>query len=689
MADILAGTGWIIDPITGQLRQRSPLVPPAGDGGGAWDGYSVPPTAPLGAPPPSAVPRAPIPPAAFTAPTSTWQNGAPPYTTSPGEPMAASSVPNVPPYTMLPGQSASDPNVMGAQSGNAPIGSTAPPQGLPPAAVGAQNGPIGAPAPPPHAPAAPVPVSTPAVPPNAPNVDRYSAMLPNIHAGEGNDGKGGFGILDPTWNDFKASDVNQKLGFTDADRLKPEAQQAAALWNMARNDGQLKSSLGRPVSDGELGAAWLLGPKGATAFIQNPTANAYDLYSQVTSKKYADAAFGANGDRLVKTDTAGQTLGKIASYYHLDGSPVVGGGADAQSPTAAPAAATPPPNDAAAAPAQGAPSGMAALYAKYGIQPMSATDEGLALAGGLLSGPTFGAGLGKGLQALAAMRQQERTNGIQAAHLDATLQQLGIMGNYRGAQITHMGNQDVTATGKLGVAQQNADTNVQNAGAKAAGVDLNVKRLDSQLSGATAQGAVMGKDAGTDMQHLQDTVEEDQAALQDANAARQMIQGHPELLGTTIKAKLARAMTSAGLIGDPNDLSVGGKAMTAGRNEYIREQSNAHSFPRSNAELNNVGSAVPSLETNPQAADWLLQSSQRRIMANMAWRDQVNELQSSNPNALTGSRYFNTKSQFMQDYFTKNKLPDYGAGPPASAQNAAPWSHTTSGGYTFTVAPSQ
>jgi GH24 family phage-related lysozyme (muramidase) len=100
----------------------------------------------------------------------------------------------------------------------------------------------------------------------------------------------------------------------------------------------------------------------------------------------------------------------------------------------------------------------------------------LALASGLLSGPTFGAGLGRGLAAVVGVNQEDIGNRMRAAELGAQLQMLGIRGNYMAGKLDQ-GNV------KLGIDQQNADTRVTTAGNQTKALTA---RLDGSLDAAKA-----------------------------------------------------------------------------------------------------------------------------------------------------------------------------------------------------------
>lgn len=633
----MAPPGWTIDPVTKRL------LPP-----GAAPGNN--PLAGLGA-----AALANFTGAAQAPPQPAYNPLSGPNTGS----QAAAPAPPVP--AQLPGAGPNDPSVgLGAPAPAAPprpdlAGAVSPPV-MPGAAL--DGGPAVA-----AGGAAAAPADQGAFPtPGTPGaVSRYTKLLPGIGQGESGaeyrTGTGNtYGFIDPTWQDFLKSPANTG-GWTMADKNNQAAQRAAAQWNMGHNDSYLTSALGRAPTDAELSSAWLLGPKGAALFAQNPNGDAFKTYSDATSPGYAEKAFAQNGKLLQQGDTNGQVLGKLAAFYKV-GQPSSAG---VTNPPDAQTSTTALVNDQNAnAQRNGSPDEISDILKKYGIHQPDATDQGLALASGLLSGPTLGAGLGKGLAALNQIRSQQRSVGLEAANLDMANKRLNLYGQNIGSEIGHRGNQDTNAAARVDIAQGNQGIAAGRLQVAQGGLANNVQRVQSQISGTTAGNQVFAKAAADDQKNLLDTVPERAQKMQDIDTMRQQLQQHPEMFGPQILPQITRFAASAGLIPGADTLNTYQKASVQQRNTMLAEISHGHvgAF-RSNQEVNNLGGALANAGTDPAAADWILQTSRRLTEADNAWADKINSEADANPAEYSGRKYLTNKSNFEQRYFQENPLPTY------------------------------
>lgn len=548
-------------------------------------------------------------------------------------------------------------------AGSAPLG--VPPSPAPSALPGAApNDPMFGP----PAPTTPPQVSPTAAANNAPDAPklpstggRYAPILSALYAGESGGGanagqnpnstaSGGFQLLDGTWNDFVNSPANVKPGggqWAAGDKNDPGAQQQAAVWNLQRNDRAISSALGSPATDNELLAAHLIGPTGVTALMQNPDKTAGSLLPPDVLK---------NNPGVIPADAAGpQAVDAIANWYRTKGAGVPGGSVSGgpQQPQAP-----------QGLPGWG-PQDIQTLLAQIhgDVPPVNSGNEYLALASGLLGAPTLGMGMGRGLQGLLQQRQQERATGAQLAHLDTQLASMGIMSGFRTAQAIKDLAQAGAIPTQLRQGQQTADARTLRAqtGAEAFG---------ARLSGSLAQGQKEGTEAGDDVQALLGTRQQDAQTLSDASALRQEIAQHPELLGSTIKNHMTRLLTSAGIIGDANDLSALQKGSATFQNNYMQHLTNGHvGGIRSYQEAKMLSGAMSQMDTNPRAALWIIQQQENAANARNAWRDAYASMLKSDPNSVTGRNYHATYDNFMKDWLQQNPLPEF---VPSGATGVAP-----------------
>src|SRR6185369_3015772 len=154
----------------------------------------------------------------------------------------------------------------------------------------------------------------------------------------------------------------------------------------------------------------------------------------------------------------------------------------------------------------------------------------MALASGLLSGPTFGAGLGKGLANLNGLSTQGRESYMQLANL-------GMQNAYRDALLGFKGVSADQNQQKIGQGDVRNQISEQRAGQGDVRNQIAQERLTGQTSGTTAFNSAQGKEAATAVNTLLTSEQQDRTALNDINNAEQIAQQHPELLGPTLSAQ--------------------------------------------------------------------------------------------------------------------------------------------------------
>lgn len=354
-------------------------------------------------------------------------------------------------------------------------------------------------------------------------------------------------------------------------------------------------------------------------------------------------------------------------------------------------------------------------------QPRSG-DAILALASGLLSGPTFGRGLGEGLKNMVGINQQDRQSQMQMNQNALTQQyHAGLLGQ---------------GTTRLGIAQQNADTHRDQAGAQANtalgrlqlaqqqlqqratqfGMTDDIRRqaqalqqqklaimTDSNVKADLADGSATGKAAAQAKQQLLATRESDDKAMADTNEALNQMAANPSMYGPSLTNNVNRMLATQGITSGAADLQATQKALADNRTAYLNSVTGGHmGMLRSFAADKFFSQAVADVTTKPEAAAWILQMQQHTLAARQAWREQYQTLASSDDPAsralVGGSRYQLSQDQFYRDFAASHPMPEYhsssGAAPAAPA---APASNTAgpraapatanSGGLTFTYHP--
>jgi hypothetical protein len=158
-------------------------------------------------------------------------------------------------------------------------------------------------------------------PTGEPPQDRYARLYQSVIPGEsGGDpnaknprsSASGIGqITDGTYASWLATPAGKASGFTMADKNLPAAQNAAGPGIMASNDQQFQAIVGRPATDAELKASWLLGGDGAAKLAAHPDA-------PITSYISPDAI--KNNPAILSANMTGaEALQNAARYYDVQG----------------------------------------------------------------------------------------------------------------------------------------------------------------------------------------------------------------------------------------------------------------------------------------------------------------------------------------------------------------------------------
>jgi hypothetical protein len=502
-------------------------------------------------------------------------------------------------------------------------------------------------------------------------------------------------MTDATFGAYVQSPANA-YGYTMADKNNPQAQFHASQWTLQNNDRQLQTALGRPVTDGELNASYMLGPNGATALLKNPTANAYDTLKAIEPGT-VDQVFSGNGGVINKDMTGAEAVTAISNFYANGGQTHGGGGGrpgGGGSGGGQPQAVIGADFTADQSPsvrlqqAQNAlnPQSLMDYLSQPGMQQLakmmrpSQSEQLLALGAGLLGGPTLGRGLGRGAENLLQLNMQGRQNYGELANMaNQDLYRQAMLGN---------------AAGRLGVAQQNADIHQQTANQGSQRVQIAQQNANAANSGQRAFNAKMGQEGAEGYNELMDGTEQDTQALSEIQQAEKIAQTNPSMLGPGLAAQAQREAMNLGLA-DPAKLQAYQKMTADQRMEYLQNATGGHvGGIRSNAELENIGKAVANAQTDPKAAMYLMEMQKAQIQARMAARADAQ----GNPDDW-GRNFAATESKFYTNYFRNNPLPEFqDTLTPQSPgqQSAAPASRNAKGvnsgvinGIPYTFTPNQ
>lgn len=349
-----------------------------------------------------------------------------------------------------------------------------------------------------------------------------------------------------------------------------------------------------------------------------------------------------------------------------------------------------------------------------------ASQQLLSLASGLLSGPTFGQGLGKGLQAMSAQDAQYRNIAMQAAQARATAgYRSGMLGNAQqrigvsqqkadqsdlvpqvvmgpnGVPMVTMVSKTATAAGGpvalpgQTAAQTTAAAATQNADSRATQAQTGQQRLDADINGPLSPEAKVA--ATTNAKDLTAFSTQEASARENVRtiADLQAIldkEGPNGLAGPDVQSKVKRYFAnSLGIdVGgvSPSGVSLATKDLAALRNGQLLGQTKG-SVPRSNAELQALQAGMGSLDQNPAALGAILQrdlaANQRLVRAGEAWR-QMSPADQKAALAQNNGLFSMWRDRYAADQ--ENVPGQEGATPPARVSpgpGGTGWQHTSTG----------
>lgn len=532
------------------------------------------------------------------------------------------------------------------------------PPGAPTAAPGPATGaPVQQP-PAPYQEASLRPMAPPTPGPNA-GGDRYGSIWQSVIPGEsgGNpnaknklsSASGVSQITDDTFKDqFLGTPSGQ--GYSMADKNDPKVQALAGRSILASNDATFQSVVGRPATDGELQASWLLGGKGAASLAAHPNEPIYN---------YLTPGAIANNPMLRGGMTGSQALQAVNAYYAGKG----GGGVPSSSPSG---------NLAAAQTAMQSPGAQAGdvginpdeimrIATKLGYKPTEGVtgpgDKFISMGLGMLGGRTMADSFKNAGEAFKdsrgqdiSMREHQNANALGMAQVginDARLGQTARMqeANYKLSQSKL--DQQIAFQNNLMTNRDAATVNHTN-------------QTNATISGTTAENHQFGQDAAKSIDALNKSAPQDAENLQNVVSARNLISQNHGLMGPTPTAALNRVLAGWGF-GDTASLSALDKMTAQARMSYLQDVTNGHvGGIRSNTELVNIGRAVATAQTDAGAADYILAIQQQQVEARSALRQAVHE--HVNDPAWQGRGFSDQSGQFMTNYFKDHQVPVWDAG---------------------------
>ena len=282
---------------------------------------------------------------------------------------------------------------------------------------------------------------------------------------------------------------------------------------------------------------------------------------------------------------------------------------------------------------QGGPGDMDMQSILAGFKP-SQSQQLSALASGLLSGPTFGRGLGQGLQNLAGVNQQAQENALKVAQARAmAAYHQGTLGINQQNAITKAGTlTEKSAHDQVGenLGQQRIDQNDPVAAARAKALQAQVGKTDAQTNlienGGTSKQAIDNKD--------EDAFVKSQDAARDSNRAAADVmalldkEGKAGLTGPDATSRIKRFMANSfGMDVDgvsPSGIAIAQKDLANLQTKGMMASTDGK-IPRALGEYNGIAKGFGDISTNPDALRVIVQgtidSNNRLLSAGTAWRE--------------------------------------------------------------------
>lgn len=452
-----------------------------------------------------------------------------------------------------------------------------------------------------------------------------------------------YSFTDDGWSDFLKSPANTR-GWTMADKLNPQAQNAALQWETTRNVGSLRSALGTDPTYGQVYAAHFLGEHGAVA-----TLTADPNAPFVKSYKDAWAAAAANPSILNSNMTNAQALASIDQYFKTargNGNPA--GATAAGTQYAGPGA--PSDQQDTTAPRVQLPGWLTNGLPNVGVQDLAQNlqtkpnpaDLYLAIGAGLSGAPTLAKGFGAATQNVLGLNQkyQDRNADLLRSQQNAALTGAQIQMQAQRIMPKAMGQPYLGPDGKMyqkmispatglpfdvpvgGVTTQQQrvaqgdrrlDQGDQRLGLQGSAqdiarqrLDLDRQRTDAAIDGTTAGNTAQAKANIKDVQELYGSVGRANEALQDIADLQAVLdkEGPKGLTGSSYFDRLKRTMAltlGVNIAGvSPTGLNIAEKTMADLRNNGTMTLTKG-SVPRSARELDMLQAQFGQSLTNPDA----------------------------------------------------------------------------------------
>jgi hypothetical protein len=393
-----------------------------------------------------------------------------------------------------------------------------------------------------------------------------------------------------------------------ADKNDPKVQALAGSSILQQNDQTIQSATGRPATDDQLRASWLLGGQGAAALLTHP--------DTPISQLLTPGAIAGNRTILSPNMTGAQALQSVSDYYNtkagMGPSAMMAGGspsgrlANAQSTQAGDPAS------------QGASIGInsdeiMSMAKKLGYQPVTSMmgpgDKYIAMGLGMLGGRTMADSMKNAGDAFQSVRGQDLGAVSQQNKNAMELAQVGI-NDTRLAQQLHMQQQEMgIKTQQLGIDNKRADATIAHNTVLEGLTYGKLLNSNERVNGGAAAAALSAKQAGNDAEEIIDGGMEARIKAPQLDAMQQLLSSGQASTGPGIAAAKRAVANYFGVQvagANPDVGQLMGSIMSQERGSGIMGKN-----MRTQREFNTVMEGMATMDKSPAALTQVVTGIQR------------------------------------------------------------------------------